>query len=321
LIDQSGANQVVAPAHADPDQQRLLAGLALTVVHCGDNHLLSEQTHRLLPGKLQGRFTPFFHAVKHGPLQAPAPAQERVAQQTIDRPALVEPVDVPAAPVPDLPLPVTPQAVDDWLEDYLWQQQAVLHYKQTRNELMGEFSSSRLSAALALGTVSVRRLNAQLQAFECRVQSNASTAALRYEWFWREYFQWLGGRQGDALYQAPVPPLTDEQQDRLHRWCRAQTGVAIVDAAMTELQQTGFLSNRARQWAASCLVHDLAVPWQYGAAWFEHNLIDFDPNSNTGNWAYIAGGNAVSHKPHAFDLGWQAERYDPQGHYRRLWLG
>lgn len=217
-------------------------------------------------------------------------------------------------------LPVTPEEIEEWLERYLWQQQAALNYKLTRNDLMGDYSSSRLSAALALGTLSVRRLNEHLQRFEHSVQSNASTAALRYEWFWREYFQWLGGRLGDALYQAPVPALTDTQQDGLHRWCTAQSGVPIVDAAMTELQQTGFLSNRARQLAASCLVHDLGVPWQYGAAWFEHNLIDFDPNSNTGNWAYIAGSNAVSNNPHAFDLEWQTQQHDPEGLYRNQWL-
>lgn len=320
VIEQSGANQVFAPAHADPDQQRLLARLPIPYVRLGDNHLLSRQQHQLLPAKLQGRFTPFFHSVKHWPVQTQETAPQYGVQAAIDAIDGVSPVDAEVTQAPLIALPVTPEEADDWLAQYLWQRQAALHYKTTRNDLMGGFSSSRLSAALALGTLSVRRLNEQLQHFEREVESNVSTAALRYEWYWREYFQWLGARLGEALYQAPVPKLTHDQQDRLHRWCCAQSGVDIVDAAMNELHQTGFLSNRARQLAASCLVHDLAVPWQYGAAWFEHNLIDFDPNSNAGNWAYIAGNNAVSIKPHVFDLKWQSQRHDPDHHYRHYWL-
>ena len=320
LIEQSDANQIFAPAHADPDQQRLLASLSIASVCCGDNHLLSRQQHQTLPAKLLGRFTPFYHAVKHWPTQSLEASPQHWVQAAMGPADAATLIDAETNVLSSVKLPVTPEETEEWLERYLWQQQAVLHYKSTRNDLMGDYSSSRLSAALAMGAFSVRRLNEHLQRFEHSMQSNASTAALRYEWYWREYFQWLGGRLGDTLYQAPVPVLTEEQQDRLHRWCKAQSGVAIVDAAMTELQQTGFLSNRARQLAASCLVHDLAVPWQYGAAWFEHNLIDFDPNSNTGNWAYIAGGNAVSNKPHAFDLEWQTQQHDPRGLYRATWL-
>lgn len=321
LIDHSRADRLFVPAHTDPDQTRMLAKLPLEVVTVGDNHLLSTDQHKTLPAKLQGRFTPFFHAVKHWPVQTPEMLQDCPQQKAVQLPDFAEPVSTEAEDGHPLTLPITRAEVNDWLERYLWQQQAVLHYKATRNDLMGDVSSSRLSAALALGTLSVRRLFEHLHRFERTVQGNTSTAALRYEWYWREYFQWLGGRLGDALYQAPVPELTDTQQDRLHRWCTANSGVPIVDAAMTELQKTGFLSNRARQLAASCLVHDLGVPWQYGAAWFEHHLIDFDPNSNTGNWAYIAGDNAVSPKPHAFDLVWQSQRYDPDEQYRRYWLG
>jgi deoxyribodipyrimidine photo-lyase len=63
----------------------------------------------------------------------------------------------------------------------------------------------------------------------------------------------------------------------------------FIDASMIELKLTGFMSNRGRQNAASYLCSDLALDWRYGAAYFEHQLIDYDVCSNLGNWAYLAG--------------------------------
>ena len=181
LIEQSGANQIVVPAHVDPDQQRLLAQLPIPFLGRGHNHLLSRQQHETLPAKLEGRFTPFFHAVKHWPTQTPeAPTHHWVlAAMTPVQGAAPVVAETEARQRSETKLPVTPREVHDWLERYLWQRQAVAHYKTRRNDLVGDDSSSRLSAALALGTLSVRRLNEHLQRYEQQVQSNASTAALR----------------------------------------------------------------------------------------------------------------------------------------------
>jgi len=101
------------------------------------------------------------------------------------------------------------------------------------------------------------------------------------------------------------------------RWTQGRTG--FVDANLRELAATGFMSNRGRQNAASYLIHDLRQNWRWGAAWFEHQLIDHDPASSWGNWKYIVG-TGTDVRDRAFDVAQQAQRYDPKGRYVRTWL-
>jgi deoxyribodipyrimidine photo-lyase len=88
---------------------------------------------------------------------------------------------------------------------------------------------------------------------------------------------------------------------------------------MLELAQTGFMSNRGRQNVASYLVHDLNIDWRWGAAYFESQLIDNDFTSNWGNWMYVAG---VGNDPRfrKFNTKLQADRYDAENQYRKMWL-
>ena len=76
---------------------------------------------------------------------------------------------------------------------------------------------------------------------------------------------------------------------KLQAWVEGRTGTPLIDALMIELNSTGWLSNRGRQITASFLVNDLKLDWRMGAEWFESSLIDYDPCSNYGNWAYLAG--------------------------------
>ena len=80
------------------------------------------------------------------------------------------------------------------------------------------------------------------------------------------------------------------------------------------------MSNRGRQNVASYLCHDLKVDWRYGAAYFEEQLIDYDPSSNWGNWAYIAGVGNDPRENRLFNIQKQATDYDPKQIYRNLWL-
>jgi deoxyribodipyrimidine photo-lyase len=88
---------------------------------------------------------------------------------------------------------------------------------------------------------------------------------------------------------------------------------------MRELSATGWMSNRGRQNAASLLVHDLGVDWRAGAGVFEELLVDYDPASNWGGWAYIAGVGTDPRPFRRFNTARQAEEYDPSGAYRRWW--
>jgi deoxyribodipyrimidine photo-lyase len=79
------------------------------------------------------------------------------------------------------------------------------------------------------------------------------------------------------------------------------------------------MSNRGRQNVASFLMHDLKLPWTWGARYFEEKLIDYDPDLNWGNWLYFSGYGSDP-RSRKFNIKSQAETYDPAGEYRRKWL-
>lgn len=90
---------------------------------------------------------------------------------------------------------------------------------------------------------------------------------------------------------------------------------------MKELNATGFITNRSRQIAASCLVNELQLDWRYGAAYFEQQLIDYDVAANWGNWQYIAGVGVDPRGGRHFNLAKQTQQYDPYGEYIAKWQG
>ena len=213
------------------------------------------------------------------------------------------------------------------LQRYIWQQQHILHYKQTRNQLHGENYASFCSSALALGCLSVRELWHNIVQFEHSVEANESTYWLKFELLWREFFRWQFRKYGarwfsrNAIKGQPdytLAALSARQRERFQLWCSANTGVAFIDANMRLLNQTGLMSNRGRQNVASFLIHDLGIDWRLGAAYFEQRLLDYDCASNWGNWAYIAGtGNSNERQ---FNIDKQAKIYDADGSFVRAML-
>lgn len=196
-------------------------------------------------------------------------------------------------------------------------------YKQTRNALDGWASSCKFSPWLANGSVSVREVLAQLKEFEQNNGANDSTYWIYFELLWREYFQWYAHRHNTRLFKfggiKDKSPLTSFYAERFQKWCSGNTPYRLVNACMRELNATGFLSNRARQIVASCLVNELSLDWRYGAAYFEHQLIDYDVASNWGNWQYLAGVGADVKASRRFDLDKQAKLFDPDNRYQSRW--
>ena len=104
-------------------------------------------------------------------------------------------------------------------------------------------------------------------------------------------------------------------------WCNAKTGYPIVDAAMTELNTTGYMHNRARLIVASFLTKTLLISWKKGEEYFATKLSDYDPASNNGNWQWVASTGADS-QPYfrIFSPFEQAKRFDPDCEYIKKWL-
>jgi deoxyribodipyrimidine photo-lyase len=196
-------------------------------------------------------------------------------------------------------------------------------YKATRNQLTGADFSSKCSAWLASGALSVRQLAAEIGQYEARIGANEGTEWLMRELLWRDYFRLLHLKHGDKMFRyrglRDKAPAVHHDPGLFTRWCVGRTGESLVDAAMHELMATGYLSNRLRQVVASYLIHELNGDWRAGAAWFEAQLIDYDVYNNQGNWLYIAGLGSDPRGGRQFNVQKQAQTYDPDQSYQRLW--
>ena len=240
---------------------------------------------------------------------------------TLSQLGLGEPLSVAASA---FPFAGGEAAASARLRDYLWDSQNVRQYQDTRNGMIGSEYSSKLSPWLANGSLSPRRVMAELRRHEAQFGRNESTHGLWVELLWREFFRWTLVRHGAALFRAGGLKATarapQQLDERFQQWCQGRTGMPLVDACMRELAATGFMSNRGRQVVASYLVNDLQQDWRHGAAWFEEHLLDYDPASNWGNWAYLAGVGSDPRHHRLFNALRQARQYDPEAAYVSLWL-
>ncbi|MFB6091293.1 MAG: DASH family cryptochrome [Halobellus sp.] len=232
-----------------------------------------------------------------------------------------------AAPEPDdraaHDFPGGEDAALDRLSAYIWEGDHLREYRETRNGLAGPDYSSKFSPWLNEGCLSPRRVHAEVRAYERERVENDSTYWLLFELRWRDFFQFQILKHGGQFFAPGGLRRRDVDwewdETAFERWAAGETGVPFVDASMRELNATGYLSNRGRQNAASFLVNDLGIDWRRGAAYFERRLVDYDPASNYGNWAYVAGVGNDS-RERAFDVLSQAKRYDPDAAFVTRWL-
>jgi len=211
------------------------------------------------------------------------------------------------------------------LNYYLFEKEHILHYKETRNGLLGCNFSSKLSQWLSLGCISPKYIYHEVKRFEQEVQANDSTYWLIFELLWRDFFRFSFKKHPLTYFQLHgILGFSDRKAIRnegiIDLWVNGETPCSFVNAAMKELKATGWISNRMRQIVASFFIHELQQDWRIGAAYFESQLIDYDVSSNWGNWAYIAG---VGNDPRAgrkFNIEKQEELYDKDRTYQKLWL-
>ncbi len=211
------------------------------------------------------------------------------------------------------------------LNGFLYATHGVDRYKETRNALDDWEASSKFSPWLANGCLSARQVAETLIEYENSETKNESTYWLWFELLWREYFHWYAIKHGANLFRRDGVQRKRRQTTfyghRFKAWCEGNTEYPIVNAAMNQLRETGYISNRARQLVASCFVNELELDWRYGAAWFEEQLIDYDVASNYGNWQYLAGVGADPRGLRQFNLAKQTQQYDPVGTFIDRWGG
>ncbi len=191
---------------------------------------------------------------------------------------------------------------------------------QAARDFPGVKGVSYLSVHNRFGTISIRELAAA-----ARERTGDGPATWLSELVWRDfYFQILWHHPHAATgsfrreYDAIRWPGADEHFDA---WCEARTGYPLVDAAMRQLNATGYMHNRLRMVVASFLVKDLLVDWRRGEAYFADRLLDFDLAANNGGWQWAAS-TGCDAQPYfrIFNPVSQSERFDPQGKFIRRYL-
>ncbi|EHH68090.1 cryptochrome/photolyase family protein [Gluconobacter morbifer] len=205
------------------------------------------------------------------------------------------------------------------LTDFLHHE--VDHYGRGR-DLMAEEGTSRLSPYLASGAISPRQVWATVGEHGL---NGEDARIFRSEIGWREFARYTLyhfpqlcernlNRKFDALSWRRAP-------EDLRAWQKGQTGIPVVDAAMRQLWQTGWMHNRARMIVGSFLTKHLLVDWREGEAWFWDTLVDADRANNTMNWQWVAG-TGIDAAPffRVFNPSRQAEKFDPDGDYIRRWV-
>ena len=185
---------------------------------------------------------------------------------------------------------------------------------------------SYLGVHLRFGTVSARKLAAT--ALQRSAQGSAGAAVWLSELVWREfYFQILANFPHVAVgafkpvYDTIVWEKGQHAQLLFKAWCEGRTGYPLVDAAMAQINQTGYMHNRLRMVAASFLVKDLGLDWRWGEAYFAQHLNDFDLSANNGGWQWVASSGCDA-QPYfrIFNPISQSEKFDPQGKFIRRYL-
>jgi len=193
--------------------------------------------------------------------------------------------------------------------------QIISSYEKTRDfPALG--GTTKLSAHLRFGTVSVRKLAAIATELNPRWLD---------ELIWREFFMMILFHFPHVVTESfkkaydKIPWRNDEKEFKA--WCIGETGYPIVDAGMRELNETGIMHNRVRMIVASFLTKHLLIDWRWGEAYFAEKLLDYELSSNNGNWQWAAGcGCDAAPYFRIFNPTAQTKKFDPKLVYIKKWI-
>ena len=185
---------------------------------------------------------------------------------------------------------------------------------------------SYLGVHLRFGTVSIREL--VRAALPAQRSGDPGARVWLAELVWREFYVQILANFPHVATRAFKPDYDEIQwdgdelaQQRFAAWCAGRTGYPLVDAAMLQLNQSGYMHNRLRMVAGSFLVKHLGLDWRWGERYFAQQLNDFDLASNNGGWQWVASSGCDA-QPYfrIFNPMAQSEKFDAQGAFIRRYL-
>ncbi len=203
---------------------------------------------------------------------------------------------------------------------------ALADYREQRN-FPAHPGTSQLSAALKFGVIGIRTVwAATIQVMEA-ARSDETRDNIRtwqQELAWREFYQhalYCFPELADGPYRQPFKTFPwDTNDDHFQAWCEGRTGYPIVDAAMCQMNQTGWMHNRCRMIVASFLTKDLIINSQLGEKYFMQRLMDWDLAANNGGWQWSASSGMDPKPLRIFNPASQSQKFDPEADYIREWL-
>ena len=336
LAAELGADEVYTNADYEPDAVARDAVVAEALAANGrrllgfKDQVVFEKSEVLTQmGKVYGVFTPY----KNAWLKRLAAEPEAVA------PWMIEPHAAALAALPEvsipslaelgfedgpLPAPAGMSGATALFESFLPR----LADYGTARDFPAQAGTSQLSIHLRFGTTSVRHLVRTLQQMMAMGAGGAGAPVWLSELVWRDFYAmilshhphlaersfkpafdavaWEAGAEADALFAA---------------WCEGRTGYPLVDAAMLQLNRTGFMHNRLRMVTASFLSKDLGIDWRRGEAYFEAHLNDFELSSNNGGWQWAASSGCDA-QPYfrIFNPITQSRKFDAAGKFIRHYV-
>jgi deoxyribodipyrimidine photo-lyase len=217
----------------------------------------------------------------------------------------------------DLAMPTGESGAEILFSDF---QERIDQYHEVR-DFPAVKGGSYLSTHLRFGTISIRRL-----ASHAHNLGGKGAQTWLNELIWREFYQMLLYHNPDLATghafkkQFNSIPFTNDAT-KFASWCEARTGFPLIDAAMRQLNQTGYMHNRLRMVAASFLVKDLHVDWRWGEQYFAEHLLDFDLSANNGGWQWAAS-TGCDAQPwfRIFNPITQSKNFDPKGKFIRHYV-
>lgn len=317
LASETSSEKVYASAAYDTNGRKELSAIQKDLALAGAELILGPGNYAVEPGKVLKSdgtpyrvYTPFFNEWSKRELPSPLSLGNLDSVQ----PALQSTFDA------KLELGSHISAGEEFavrtLEAFL--EHRIDDYSENRNraDLGG---TSHLSHALSHGEIHPRTILAKVP------HGSPGALVFRKEIAWREFY-------ADVLFNWPHslddyldPKYSKMRYDSdgamLQAWKDGKTGYPMVDAGMRQLAKTGWMHNRVRMIVASFLIKDLHMEWQQGAEWFEENLTDFDPASNSHGWQWTAGcGTDASPYYRVFNPVMQGLKFDPDGNYVRKFV-
>jgi len=330
LARETAATAIYAEENVSPYARRRDAEVAVTL------------PLRLLPGltirpadlvrKADGGvytvFTPYSRAWRALPLPGrgdllPAPARLAPPPEGLASLPLAE-----AAPPTPAPIGFPPGEAEARrrLDAFLGAAAAPIARYAGERDRMDLAGTSQLSPYIRFGMVSARECAvAALEAASAGGAGQTGAETWLNELIWREFYTAILSHFPNVLQEAFRPELRDipwaNDEAQFAAWCAGRTGYPVVDAAMRQLNETGWMHNRARMIVASFLVKDLLIDWRWGERYFMQSLLDGDPAANNGGWQWTAGvGTDAAPYFRVFNPTLQAARFDPHAAYVRRWV-